>query len=67
MGGRQDVHPALGLGPSIDTNLVAVQGEMLILQVEPSVALLEELLLGAGPKPVGDLAGFHAQRLPRLH
>lgn len=36
---------------------------MLVLQVEPAVALLEELLLVAGPKPIGDFAGFHAQRL----
>ena len=60
MGGRHDVDAALCVGPPINANFVAVQGKMLVLQVEPAVALLEELLLVAGPKPVGDLAGFHA-------
>lgn len=64
MGGRHDVDAALGVGPPIDPDLMTMQSEMLVLQVEPAVALLEELLLVAGPKPVGDLAGFHAQRLP---
>lgn len=36
---------------------------MLVLQIEPAIALIEELGLLAGPQPIDDLAGLVAQGL----
>jgi len=60
---RHDVDPALGVGSSINPNIETSQRQMLVLQIEPGIALLQELGLLAGPQTILDFAGLGADRL----
>ena len=66
MRGRHQVDAALGIGTSVDADLQTGERQMLVLQVEPAVALLQELGLLARPEPIDDLAGLVAQDLAIL-
>ena len=56
-----------GAGPDeADVWLQAGQRQVLVLEIEPAIALFQEFLLLAGPQSVLDLALFVAQRLPVL-
>ncbi len=56
MGGRNDVDAALGVGAAVDPDFESGERQILVLQIEPSIALLQELGLFAGPEPILDLA-----------
>jgi hypothetical protein len=47
MDGRSDVDAALGVETSIDTDLQSAERQMLVLQVEPAIALLEKSVRSA--------------------
>jgi hypothetical protein len=61
-GGGHKVDAALGIGAAVDADLQASQCQVLVLQIEPAIALLQKLLLLAGPEPILDLARLAAQR-----
>jgi hypothetical protein len=58
------IDAALGIGAAVDADLQASQCQMLVLQVEPAIALLQKLLLLAGPEAILDLARLARGPLP---
>ena len=48
---------------TIDTDFQPGHGQMLVLQIEPALALFQELGLFAGPEPILDFAGLGPDRI----
>ena len=62
MGRRHDVDATLGIGSAIHAHVEPGEREMMVLQIDPSLANRQKLILVAGPELVDDLAGPVAQR-----
>ena len=50
MDGRRDIDAALCVGPAIDPNVMAIEGQMVVLAIVPSLPKGEEVVLVTGPE-----------------
>lgn len=60
---RHRVDATLRIGACVDPDLETAEREMLVLKIEPAIALLEELGLLAGPELLDNPTGLVAQDL----